>query len=85
MIKRKKPLWKKIIYAAGVIFLISSIVIGFLNLSTNPNTVEKYDRVKIHCTIWEIEEDQTYDIFNPFLNSIDWVTMTPITENFCCH
>ncbi|TKJ20561.1 MAG: hypothetical protein CEE43_12085 [Promethearchaeota archaeon Loki_b32] len=81
MNKRKKSTWKKIIYTVGVIFLISSIVIGFLNLSTNPNTVEKYDRVEIHYMMWEIEEDQTYDIFDPDLNSTDWVTMIPITEN----
>ena len=81
MIRRKNPLWKKGIYTVGIIFIISSIVIGILNLSTNPNTVEKYNRVEIHYMMWEIEEDQTYDILDPDLNSTDWVTMIPITEN----
>ena len=62
MIKRKVSPWKKIIYTGGVIFLISSIIIGILNLSTNPNTVEKLDCVEIRIMMWEVEEGQTYDI-----------------------
>ena len=81
MIKRKKSSWKKIIFLVGVIFLISSIIIGILNLSTNPNTVEKLDRVEIRVMMWEIEGDQTYDILDPCLSSTDWLTVIPITEN----
>lgn len=81
MIKRKKPAWKKIFYALGIVFFIASMAIGILNLSTNPNTVEKFDRIEIHYMMWEIEEDQIYDILDPELNSTDWITMIPITEN----
>jgi len=46
-----------------------------------PITVGKYDTVEMDYTVWESDEAETYDQFNPVFDATVWITMIPITEN----
>jgi len=81
MIRKKKAIWKKAIYIIGISFIISSVVIGFMNLSTNPHTVDKYDRVEIDYLVWESDESQSFISTTPEINVTSWIKMIPISEN----
>ena len=77
--KKYKSRTKIIIFACVVLilFIVGAAVFTY----SRPNTVEKYDTVKIDYTVWESNSLRTYNVINPLLDTILWVTMVPITEN----
>ena len=40
MIRKRKAVWKKVMYIIVIGFIIFSIVLGSINLGTNPHTVD---------------------------------------------
>ena len=64
-----------------LLIVIPAIIIGFILYGNVPIVVEKNDSVKIDYTAWESDEQENYDILNPIIDKIVWVSMTPITEN----
>jgi hypothetical protein len=78
--KHKSDYLKAIIPIATVLVVIASIIIGFVIFS--PSTgIQKYDTVEIDYTVWVSDENEQYDVFNPVLDAVLWVSMLPITEN----
>ena len=69
-----------VVLVCGVLLSLF-IVNAILFTQGKPNTVEKYDTVKIDYTVWESNSLRTYDTLNPLFDDILWVTIVPITEN----
>ncbi|MFW9879559.1 MAG: hypothetical protein ACFFG0_41315 [Candidatus Thorarchaeota archaeon] len=77
---------ESILQKAKMVFPLVAILIVilvatslFFNIPTI--TVAKYDSVKINYTAWESDEDENYNVLNPLIDGVIWVTMIPVTEN----
>ena len=64
-----------------LLIVIPTIIIGFTLYGNVPIVVEKNDSVKIDYSAWESDEQENYDILNPIIDKVVWVSMIPITEN----
>ena len=67
--------------AIPLLIVIPTIIIGFTLYGNIPIVVEQNDSVKIDYTAWESDEQENYDILNPIIDKVVWVSMIPITEN----
>jgi hypothetical protein len=77
----RRPDIKKIIPIIGIIVIIFAIIIGFEVFSNIPVKISQHDNVKIDYTVWVSDEEENYDMLNPILDTVLWVSMIPITEN----
>ncbi|MFW9939454.1 MAG: hypothetical protein ACFFFT_00340 [Candidatus Thorarchaeota archaeon] len=78
----KEKLLQKVKISVPIVAIIIIVgVITALFITIPIIKVGKYDSVKIDYMVWESDEEETYDQFNPILDAIVWVTMIPITEN----
>ena len=64
----------------GVSFIFIMIILAFIFYSPKPVVIEKYDRVKIHYSVWESNEHKAYDIFNPIINQSIQVDVIAIND-----
>ena len=64
-----------------VIFIFTGYVISIVTESDYSISIEKYDSIKIDYTVWESDERRTYNVLNPLVDTVLWVTLIPITEN----
>ncbi|MHA2128305.1 MAG: hypothetical protein ACW99E_23665, partial [Promethearchaeota archaeon] len=57
------------------------IILAFLFANIPTVKVSKNDGVKLDYVVWESDENEVYDVANPILDIVLWITMVPITEN----
>lgn len=78
--KRKFTHTPSILTAIGVSFIVIIIILAFIYYSPKPLVIDKYDRIKIHYSVWESNEHRTYDIFKPIINQSIQVDVIAIND-----